>query len=61
MEYQWTGRLGTMLDRIFPKIYQISFQYESMPTFMKVSAVVLIDEKPNGFLLEFGLDPTELS
>ena len=31
-----------------------------MPTFMKVSAVVLIEEKPNGFLLEFGMDPTEL-
>eukprot|EP01084_Bolivina_argentea_P135726 239116_1 len=59
VEYQWTGRLGTLFDRVFPKLLQISFQYESMPTFMKVSAVALIDDTPNGFLLEFGMDPTD--
>eukprot|EP01083_Nonionella_stella_P315638 1140735_1 len=59
VEYVWTGRLGTLFDRVFPRILQISFQYESMPTFMKVSAVALIDDTPNGFLLEFGMDPVD--
>ena len=60
-EYKWMGSFGLLLDIIFPKMVQISFQYESMPTFIKVSAVVLIGDSPNGFMVEVGMDPLELS
>ena len=60
-EYKWLGKLGILFDLIFPKILQITFQYENMPMFIKASAVVLIDEKPNGFLVEIGMDPNEFS
>ena len=61
VEYEWMGILGCMLDLIFPKIVQISFQYENEPSWIKASAVVILDGHPNGFIAEVGMDPNELS
>ena len=51
------GRIGTLLDAMFPfGIAQITFQFLSLPTFIKASAVVTIDDEPLGFIMEVGMD-----